>query len=236
MRPGAYDVRTTLDGFKTTSVHVNVGASAPKPLRVTLPLAGVKQEITVSNFTEQVNTSAANNLDAVTIDQDMLGGLPMLDQNYIAMVSRFLDTGSLGTGGPTIVVNGMEVSSLNVTASAVQQIKINQDPYSAEYSRPGRGRIEILTKPGSQDYEGELNLIERAPQFNARNAFATTPSTEQRQIVDVARVAQHRREVDANAADTAVLANEHDSVGIRARRQPARVRDDVGQTLCLVRQ
>ena len=92
--------------------------------------------------------------------------------------------GALGTGGPTIVVNGMEVSSLNVTASAVQQIRINQDPYGAEYSRPGRGRIEILTKPGSQEYEGELNLTARAGRFNARNAFADSRSTEQRQIVE----------------------------------------------------
>jgi hypothetical protein len=182
--PGGYDVRSTLEGFKTTSVHVNVGTNAPRPMRVTLPLATVKQEVTVSNASEQVNMGAASNLDAVTIDQSMLGNLPMLDQNYIGMVSRFLDSGALGTGGPTIVVNGMEVSSLNVTASAVQQIKINQDPYSAAYSRPGRGRIEILTKPGSQEYEGELNLTERAPQFNARNAFATTASTEQRQIVE----------------------------------------------------
>ena len=182
--PGAYDVRSTLEGFKPTSVRVTMGRNSPRPLRVTMPLAAVQQEVTVSNFTEQVNTGAAGNLDAVTIDQDMLGNLPMLDQDYIGMVSRFLDAGALGTGGPTIVVNGMEVSSLNVTASAVQQIRINQDPYSAEYSRPGRGRIEILTKPGSQSYEGELNLTARAPQFNARNAFAVTGSTERRQIVE----------------------------------------------------
>ena len=36
VRPGGYDVRTTLDGFKTISVHLNVGGSAPKPLRKTI--------------------------------------------------------------------------------------------------------------------------------------------------------------------------------------------------------
>src|SRR5207253_282875 len=98
------------------------------------------------------DTQAASNSDALTLNQDMLDSLPVFDQNAIATLSRFLDTGSIGTGGVTIVVNGMEVNSLNVSASAVQQIKINQDPYSAEYSRPGRGRIEILTKPGGQAY------------------------------------------------------------------------------------
>jgi TonB-dependent receptor-like protein len=99
-------------------------------------------------------------------------------------VSQFLDTGSIGTGGVTIVVNGMEVNSLNVSASAIQQIKINSDPYSAEYSRPGRGRIEILTKPGGQSYHGELNGTLRDGALNARNAFATTRPSEGRRILE----------------------------------------------------
>ena len=96
----------------------------------------------------------------------MLESLPVFDNDFVATMSQFLDAGSLGNGGVTIVVNGMEVSALNVSASAVQQIRINQDPYSAEYSRPGRGRVEILTKPGGQEYHGDVNadLPQRAPQ------------------------------------------------------------------------
>ena len=55
----------------------------------------------------------------------------------MATLSRFLDAGSLGGGGRRIVVNGMEVSALRVSSSAIQQIKINQDPYSAEYVAAG---------------------------------------------------------------------------------------------------
>jgi hypothetical protein len=184
--PGTYDIRAALDGFRTTTTRVRVAATsaAQRPLRVTMPLATVEQEITVSNVADQVNTRAENNLDAVSIDQQLLGQLPMLDQDYLGSLSHFLDASAVGTGGPTIVVNGMEVSSLNVPASAVQQIKINQDPYSAEYSRPGRGRIEILTKPGSQTYTGEFDGTYRSGRFNARNAFAGSRSTEQRQLVD----------------------------------------------------
>src|ERR1019366_2033508 len=82
------------------------------------------------------------------------------------------------------VVNGMEVSALRVSASAVQQIRINQDPYSAEYSRPGRGRVEILTKPGGQEYHGDLNAIVRDARLNARNPFATTKPPEERRIAE----------------------------------------------------
>jgi hypothetical protein len=153
--PGRYGVRVTLDGFRATTVRITAGTRAQSPVRITLPLAGVTQEITVSNSAPQVNADAAANSDAITVDQDMLDSLPVFDQNAVAALSRFLDTGSIGTSGVTIVVNGMEVNGLNVSASAVQQIKINQDPYSAEYSRPGRGRLEILTKPGAQTYHAE---------------------------------------------------------------------------------
>ena len=97
----------------------------------------------------------------MSIDANMLENLPVFDNDYIATMSRFLDAGSLGNAGVTIVVNGMEVNALNVSAAAVQRIRINQDPYSAEYSRPGRGRVEILTKPGGREYHGDVNTVFR---------------------------------------------------------------------------
>jgi hypothetical protein len=182
--PGRYEVRVAFEGFQPTTARVTVGSRAPSALRITLPLATVKQEITVSNQTAEVNAGAATNSDAVTVDQNMLASLPVFDQDLIATLSRFLDAGSLGNGGVTVVVNGMEVSALRVSASAVQQIKINQDPYSAEYARPGRGRIEILTKPGSQEYHGEVNVIGRDASFDAKNAFATTKPADRKRILE----------------------------------------------------
>ena len=78
----------------------------------------------------------------------------------------------------------MEVSALNVSAAAVAKITINQNPYSAEYARPGRGRIEILTKPGSQEYRGEFNTLLRNGHLSSRNAFASAKPQEQRYSVD----------------------------------------------------
>ena len=182
--PGRYEVHVAFEGFQPTTTRVTVGSRAPSALRITLPLANVKQEITVSDRAPAVGTSATSNSDAVTLDRDILESLPVFDQDLVGAVSRFLDSASLGNGGVTVVVNGMEVSALRVSASAVQQIKINQDPYSAEYARPGRGRIEILTKPGSQEYHGELNGIGRDAAFDAKNAFATTKPADRKRILE----------------------------------------------------
>jgi hypothetical protein len=182
--PGPYQLRAGYEGFRPATTRLRVGARPPAPQRLVLDLAAVTQEITVSNAAAEVGAAAGNNVDAITIDQDMLASLPVFDNDFVATMSQFLDAGSIGNGGVTIVVNGMEVSALNVSAAAMQQIRINQDPYSAEYSRPGRGRVEILTKAGTQQYRGEGSLIVRDAHLNARNAFAGTKPPEQRRIYE----------------------------------------------------
>ena len=181
---GPYALRATFEGFKPASSRLRVSTRSPGSQKLVLFVADINQDITVSNGASQVDTSASNNVDAIGVDQAMLEKLPVFDQDYVGTIARFLDAGSSGTGGVTLVVNGMEVSALRVSASAVQQIKINQDPYSAEYSRPGRGRIDILTKPGGQAFQGELNLIGRDAQLDARNAFAPTKPPERKHIME----------------------------------------------------
>ncbi|MDR1991004.1 MAG: TonB-dependent receptor [Acidobacteriaceae bacterium] len=181
---GAYDVRVTLDGFKQHTTRLRVGARPPSRITIVLGLSNLTSEVVVSNAGPGAAATASNNLDAVTIDQGSLDALPIFDQDVIGTLSQFLDASALGSGGPTVIVNGMEVSALRVSASAIQQVKINQDPYAAEFARPGRGRIEILTKPGGKTYEGEANLVFRDAQLDARNAFATSRPAGQKQTVE----------------------------------------------------
>jgi hypothetical protein len=71
-----------------------------------------------------------------------------------------------------------------LTASAIQTVTINQNPYSAEYNRPGRARIEITMKPGSPEYHGTVNFLFRDARLNARDPFATVKPAEQRRILE----------------------------------------------------
>ena len=181
---GQYELRAGYAGFKPATSKIRVASRALSSQRLVLDLAALTQEITVGTGAANVGAASGNNVDAITIDAGMLDSLPVFDNDIVATMSQFLDAGSLGNGGVTIVVNGMEVSALNVSAAAMRQIRINQDPYSAEYSRPGRGRVEILTKPGTQQYHGEGSLILRDAAVNARNPFATTKPPEQRDIYE----------------------------------------------------
>ncbi|MDR3702399.1 MAG: TonB-dependent receptor [Candidatus Sulfopaludibacter sp.] len=181
---GSFEIDVRRDGFAAETVRLTIKDRPPAPLRVELKLAGVRQEVTVSESAGQVSTDSADNLDVVTMDRQMMDNLPVFDQNYVAAMSQFLDPGSIGTGGVTLVVNGMEQRNVGVSASAIQQVKINQNPYSAEFSRPGRGRIEVITKPASQVYHGTFDFLFRDYHLNARDPFATVRPPEQRRIYE----------------------------------------------------
>jgi len=181
---GAYDVEINHEGLAPQTVHVTVKDRSPTPLHIELKLAGMRQEVTVNDSAAKVSTDSADNLDVVAMDRQMMDNLPVFDQNYIGAMSQFLDSGAIGTGGVTLVVDGMEQRNVGVTASAIQQVKINQNPYSAEFSRPGRGRIEVITKPSTQTYHGTFNFLFRDYHLNARDPFAAARPPEQRRIYE----------------------------------------------------
>jgi len=143
-------------------------------MRIVMQIAGVNQEVKVSasDNSSQVSTEVGQNQSGNTIDRDALDRLPVFDQDYITTMSRFLDPDATGTNGVTLVVNGVEANGPGVTASAIQSVKINQNPYTALYSRPGRARIEITTKGGTPELHGSGNFLYRDSLFDATNAFA----------------------------------------------------------------
>src|SRR6266478_67257 len=181
---GNYQVQVASPGFESTTQDIVVGSQPLSPLRVVLAIASLRQETTVISTPAQITTEAADNKDTVVLSEQSLSNLPVFDQDYIGAMSRFLDPSSVGTGGVTLIVNGMEVNNAGVSQSAIKEIKINQDPYSAEYARPGRGRIEVTTKPGSPEYHGTFNFIFRDAHLNARDPFAVTRPPEQRRIYE----------------------------------------------------
>ena len=57
--------------------------------------------------------------------------------------------------------------------SAIREIRINQNPFSAEYDKLGYGRIEIFTKPGTDQFHGQFMVNGNSSYFNSLNPFIT---------------------------------------------------------------
>jgi hypothetical protein len=76
----------------------------------------------------------------------------------------------------------MESRNVGVTPSAIQEIRINQNPYTAEYPRWSRRRLEVITKTAADRYHGTLNFLYRNHLLNARETFAAGRPPEERRI------------------------------------------------------
>jgi hypothetical protein len=173
--PGKYTLALHASGFRDARVNLNLTSGRLSPIRVTMQIAVLSESVTVAtgDSVPTVATDNSANQNANTIDRNALDRVPVFDQDYITTMSRFLDDNATGTNGVTLVVNGIEANGPGVTPSAIQEVKINNNPYSARFSRPGRARLEIVTKSGSPTYHGSLNFMFRDSVFDATNAFAT---------------------------------------------------------------
>jgi hypothetical protein len=111
--------------------------------------------------------------------------LPSKEADPLAVPSLFLNPAATGTMGPMILVDGVESSALEVPQTSIKRILVNKSPYSAEFARPGRGRIEVFTRKGNlRDYHGNVTFLVRNSVLDARNAFAEVRAPSQREIAE----------------------------------------------------
>ncbi len=180
---GGYEIEIRKNSFKPALIQLTVGVIGPAPLRIVLEIPDLHEEVVVEDRAVRVNTNPAENLDVIRLDRDTLNNLPVLGNDVIGALANLVDSSSTGSGGASVIVDGLETTR-KVPASMIQEVRINQNPYSAEFSRPGRGRIEVITKAGSTEYHGEFGFIFRDHHLDSRNAFALKRPEEQRRIYE----------------------------------------------------
>jgi hypothetical protein len=179
--PGKYHIEVEREGFTVSRSRIKIGTRSPAPLRIVLTVATLRQELTIKIPEGQLSAESSENADVMRLDRETLDSLPIEGNNVLAAVVDLLDP-SVGLQ-PTVVVDGMVSSEIGVPASAIQEITVNDNPYSAEFSSPGQGRIQISTKTGSQQYHGSLKAEFR--DFGiAHNAFAPENLPERHQVLD----------------------------------------------------
>lgn len=170
--PGEYVLRGESEGFKRFEMPVSVHNQAMTNLRVTLPISSTEEVVDVSAAGSRPD-APENNSDALNVNSDFIAGLPSQSQDILPVVSNFLSPAAQGVEGTSVVVDGVEGSALSEPTDAIKRIYINKDPYSAEFRRPGSGRLEIVTRNGSRShFDGNLAFYGRDDIFDAKNAFA----------------------------------------------------------------
>jgi hypothetical protein len=167
--PGSYTVSATADGFSASEPKsVMVGEKA-LTVNIALSLPIDSQQVTVTEQTSLVDTSADNNASAIVIkgkDLDALSDDPDDLQNEL----NALAGPSAGPNGGQIYIDGFTGGQLP-PKSSIREIRINQNPFSAQYEKLGYGRIEILTKPGTDKFHGSVMAMGNDSVFNSMNPF-----------------------------------------------------------------
>lgn len=180
---GRCEVQVRQEGFQVARARLEVDSRDAGLLRIVLKVAEVHEDVTVDGSERHVNTEIGDDLDAVSFDGRMLDRLPTLGHDAVEAMSDLLEIISGDPGGVSVIVDGLEVSDPGLSTSEIQEVKFNKNPYSAEFSKPGSGRIEIKTKPGSSRYHGSFKFGLRDYRLDARNAFALDRPEEQRRLL-----------------------------------------------------
>jgi hypothetical protein len=167
--PGKYVVRVIASGFELFEGSIaDLPGGRASTFDAKMTVASEKQEVTVKD-TQTVELDPAKNAGALVLkeaDLDMLSDDPDdLQADLLALAGP-----AAGPNGGQIFIDGFSSGQLPPKDS-IREIRINSNPYSAEYDTQGHGRIEIFTKPGSDKFHGSVNAIYSDHIWNARNPF-----------------------------------------------------------------
>jgi hypothetical protein len=173
--PGAYTVSADFTGLTQSNViAVTVNRSETAHADIVMKPAEVVQQITVEENPNQLSVEPTQNVDSLVIKGAALDALPD-DPDDLQQDLQALAGPSAGPNGGEIFVDGFSSGRLP-PKNSIREIRINQNPFSAEYDTLGYGRIEIFTKPGSDQFHGTAFYDTSQGFWNTRNPFlASSP-------------------------------------------------------------
>ncbi len=168
--PGKYTVKITATNFAPyENTEVEIVAGRKQELTALMTVEAVAEEVDVTNDSD-VSTDPNSTAGATVLKDKDLEALPD-DPDELEAALQALAGPSAGPNGGQIYIDGFTGGRLP-PKEAIREIRINQNPFSAEFDRLGFGRIEILTKPGSDKWRGNAFGNFNDESLNSRNPFA----------------------------------------------------------------
>ncbi|HKX30136.1 MAG TPA: TonB-dependent receptor, partial [Blastocatellia bacterium] len=199
LNPGIYRVTVSSPGFQSLVINpvgVQVGQSAR--VDVELKVGDVSSVVEVASSAPLLDTESGTLGHVVTNTQ--IVNLPLNGRSFYEL-ARLMPGAALLPGGgnllriranyisgtgvsgvrgrqTTFLLDGVDVSDhhqggsfIQTSIDALQEFKVQQSAYSAEFSNVG-GVLNAATKSGSNQLHGGLFEFLRNDQFDARNFFA----------------------------------------------------------------
>jgi hypothetical protein len=178
--PGSYALEISAEGFEKSVRGISIAANNNRPITVSLSIAKITQEVEVQDNPNLISLNTDNNQTALVLREDDVQSLPEDEDELTAYLTDLAGPRAAATGGVQFVVDGF-LGGRIPPKDQIKEIRINNNPFTTEFSRPGFGRIEIITKPGTGKMRGNFNFNFRNDALNATQFNAPVKLPYQRQ-------------------------------------------------------
>ena len=171
LAPGSYVVKAAFEGFAPeSSPAIQLAAGQAKRVDMTMATVVEQQSVTVTDEeAPMVSVEASGNTSSIVLKDKDLDALSD-DPDELSNELTALAGPSAGPNGGEVYISGFTGGQLP-PKSAIREIRINQNPFSSEFDHLGYGRIEILTKPGTDQLHGRFFAQGNDDAFNTGNPF-----------------------------------------------------------------
>ncbi len=173
---GTYALTVTMEGFASfVKQGVRITAGQALTLDVKMLIQQQAETVQVTASTAQVGIDPDNNASSTTIKGKDLDALSD-DPDELSSELTALAGPAAGPNGGQIYVDGFTGGQLP-PKSSIREIRINQNPFSAQFDKLGYGRVEVFTKPGSDKFHGQFNVQGITSSLNTGNPLLNAFNT-----------------------------------------------------------
>ncbi|HEU5400239.1 MAG TPA: carboxypeptidase regulatory-like domain-containing protein [Terriglobales bacterium] len=169
--PGKYNLTVTAKGFSPYQLTDVIVPAEGQTLDAQLDVQAEKQQVTVEDQGTDIEVSASHNASQTVIKGKDLEALSD-DPDELSDELTALAGPSAGPNGGQIYIDGFTNGQLP-PKSSIREIRVNQNPFSAQYDSLGYGRVEVFTKPGSDKFHGQVMFMDNNSALNTKSPFVT---------------------------------------------------------------
>lgn len=171
LEPGRYAIHVEAAGFEphdTRDIRLRSGDTRRE---IKLPIAKFAQSVDVTRDPRERASDPRSDAFATVLGQAEINELPD-DPDEMERVLK-----EMAGPGAIMRVNGFRGGKLP-PKDQIAQIRFRRNMFAADAHEPGMMSVDIITKPGLENWRGSTTLALRDDALNARNAFAPTKGEE----------------------------------------------------------
>ncbi len=206
--PGLYSVTAEKQGFqKTERTHIKLSISENPTANLTLKVASTSQSVDVKAQNQSIDTQDA--VTGQVVDRRLINDLPLIDRQVQDLIylapgvtdqsdansvmdtngTNFISNGSRGASAD-ILMDGASVTNFEPNGGityatyvpnpeSVEEFKVQQSNFSAEYGFSGGSIVNMITRSGTNTFHGEVYDFARNTITDANTWFDddSTPIT-----------------------------------------------------------